>query len=201
MATNRAIIEKVYDYNTGSDAINVYTTYLDTNDDITQQGDVQVPMTGVNTNGAFTAAIMAAVITASPSSITADQILWMRSDGSRSFSNPSLAVNTARQASTIRDAFVSVSVDITANLTLLTGQRGTVTLQYADDSAFTTNVKTAQASTNGNTGTFTAGLALNQTVSAAVSGIIPAGKYYRILTTNNSGTPTYGTPAVQEVLL
>lgn len=120
---------------------------------------------------------------------------------SRSFSNPSLAINTARQASTTRDAFVSASVDVTASLSLTTGQKGTVTLQYADDSGFTTNVKTVQPMSNGNTGTLAIGLALGQMVTATVSGIVPAAKYYRLLTTNNTGTPTYGTPAIQEVLL
>lgn len=134
------------------------------------------------------------------SGFSASDILWSI-PVSRSFSNPSLAINTARQASTTRDAFVSASVDITASLSLTTGQKGTVTLQYADDSGFTTNVKTVQPMTNGNTGTLAIGLALGQMVTATVSGIVPAAKYYRLLTTNNTGTPTYGTPAIQEVLL
>lgn len=117
------------------------------------------------------------------------------------FSNPSLAVNTARQPSTTVATLVNASVDITANLTLTTGQKGTVTLQYADDSGFTTNVKTAHVGTNGNTGTLAIGLSLGQTVTAALSGVIPAGKYYRLLTTQNTGTPTFGTPAIQEVSL
>lgn len=131
-----------------------------------------------------------------------DSIEWLLNGMTgKTFATPSLAVNTSRRASTSRDAFVSASVDITASLTLVTGQKGTVSLKYADDSAFTTNVVTAQPSTNGNTGTLTIGLALGQTVSATVSGIVPAGKYYRLVTTNVTGTPTYGTPVLQEVLL
>lgn len=133
--------------------------------------------------------------------MSAPDVLYAGMPVSRSFSNPSLAVNTARQASTTRDTFVSATVDITASLSLTTGQKGTVTLQYADDSGFTTNLKTAQGSSNGNTGTLAIGLNLGQVVSAAVSGIIPAGKYYRLLTAQNTGTPTFGTPAIQEVLL
>lgn len=137
---------------------------------------------------------------------TSDDYVWLSPsifnlDLDYSFSNPSLAVNTSRQASTTRAAMVSASVDITASLSLITGQSGKVELKYADDSAFTTNVKLVQPSTNGNTGTLTIGLALGQTVTAAVSGIIPAGKYYRLVTTNVTGTPTFGTPAIQEVLL
>ena len=120
---------------------------------------------------------------------------------SRSFSTPSLAVNTARQASTTRDAFVAAAVDISATLSLTTGQTGKVTLQYADNNTFTTNLVTVNPSVNGNTGTLTIGLNLTQTATATVSGIIPAGKYYRLLTTNITGSPSYGTPVVQEVLL
>lgn len=118
-----------------------------------------------------------------------------------SYSTPSLAVNTARQASVNQRAFVSASVDITATLSLITGQTGKVTLQYADNSAFTTNVVSLQPSSNGNTGSLTLGLNLGQIVTATVTGIIPEGKYYRLLTTNITGTPTYGTPVIQEVLL
>jgi hypothetical protein len=132
---------------------------------------------------------------------SASDIIFPGVWAARTFSNPSLAVNTARQASSSRDAFVSASVDITASLSLTSGQKGTVTLQYADDSGFTTNVKTAQASSNGNTGSLTIGLNLGQVVTAAVSGIIPATKYYRLATAQNTGTPTFGTPSIQEVLL
>lgn len=116
------------------------------------------------------------------------------------FNYPTLAVNTSRQASATRNALVSASVDVTANLSLVTGQSGKVSLQYADDTGFTTNVKTAQSATNGNTGSLTIGLNLGQVVTATVTGDIPAGKYYRVVTTNITGTPTYGTPAIQEVL-
>lgn len=120
---------------------------------------------------------------------------------SKAFSNPSLAINTSRQPSTTRDVMVNASVDITTTLSLSGGTAGKVELKYADDSGFTTNVKTTQSFTNSNTGTLTLGLNTSQIGTAAVSGIIPAGKYYRLVTTNVTGTPTYGTPAIQEVLL
>lgn len=119
----------------------------------------------------------------------------------RSFSNPSLAVNTSRQASATRDAMVNASVDITSTISLTTGQTGKVSLQYADNTGFSTNVVTVQTATNGNTGSLTIGLNLSQVYTAALTGIVPAGKYYRLVTTNVTGTPTYGTPAIQEVLL
>lgn len=115
------------------------------------------------------------------------------------FNFPSLAVNTARQMGGSLYGLVTASVDITATLSLVTGQTGKITLQYADDSGFTTNVKIVQPSSNGNTGSLTIGLNLGQIVTATVTGMVPAGKYYRILTTNVTGTPTYGTPVIQEV--
>lgn len=119
----------------------------------------------------------------------------------RTYNYPSLAVNTARQPSVTQDTFVSASVAVTATLSLVTGQQGTVTLQYADNSGFTTNLVTVQPATDGNTGSLSIGLNLGQIVTSTVTGIIPAGKYYRLLTTNVTGTPTYGTPVIQEVLL
>lgn len=116
-------------------------------------------------------------------------------------SSPSLAVNTARQASSSRWAFVSASVVVSATLSLLVGQEGVVTLEYADDSAFTTNVTTAQPSTSGNTAAVNISVTLTQKATATVCGFIPAGKYYRVKTTNVTGTPTYGTPSIQETLL
>lgn len=119
----------------------------------------------------------------------------------RLFSNPSLAVNTSRQPSTTRDTLVNASVDITSTISLTTGQTGKVSLQYADNTGFSTNVVTIQTATNGNTGALTIGLNLSQVYTAALTGIVPAGKFYRLVTTNVTGTPTYGTPVIQEVLL
>lgn len=145
-----------------------------------------------------------AYMTAQSMSITSSDIIFPE-DGvnlpARSFSTPSLAVNTSRQPSTTRDTMVNASVDITSTISLTTGQIGKVALQYADNTGFTTNVVTVQSATNGNTGSLTIGLNLSQVYTAALTGIVPAGKYYRLVTTNITGTPTYGTPVIQEVLL
>lgn len=119
----------------------------------------------------------------------------------RTFNNPSRSLNSAFQISTTQDAFVSYAVDVAATLSLVTGQTGTVTLQYADDSGFTTNVKTIQASVNGNTGSLTIGLNLTQTATATVSGMVPAGKYAKLVTANTTGTPTFTFKTAQEVLV
>lgn len=120
---------------------------------------------------------------------------------SRTFNIPTRSLNTAFQISSTRDAFVSYTVDISCTMSLTSGQTGTVTLQYADDSGFTTNVKTVQSAANGNTGTLTIGLALTQTGTAGLSGLIPAGKYVKLVTTNTTGTPTFTYRSAQEVLL
>lgn len=119
----------------------------------------------------------------------------------RTYSNPSRTLNSAFQISTTQDAQVTYAVDIAATLSLTTGQTGTVVLEYADDSGFTTNVVTVQTSKNGNTGTLTLGLGLGQTVTATVSGMIPAGKYTRLRTVNTSGSPTFTFINCQEVTL
>lgn len=119
----------------------------------------------------------------------------------RAFSTPSLAINTSRQPSTTRDTMVNVAVDITSALSLSGGSAGKVELKYADNTGLSTNVVTVQSFTNSNTGTLTIGLNTSQVGTASLTGIIPAGKFYRIVTTNVTGTPTYGTPVIQEVLL
>lgn len=191
-------------YSSAAPIVTMYFELFDGSHNYVDFGSADFDPSTIESDGDFVALTKAAVVAAVAvmgHTITADDVVFFTDLPARVFSNPSLAVNTARQASTKRDALVTASVDITASLSLTTGQRGTVALQYADDSAFTTNVKTVQSSTNGNTGTLAIGLNLGQIVSATVTGVVPASKYYRLLTTNNTGTPTYGTPAIQEVLL
>lgn len=118
-----------------------------------------------------------------------------------SFGTTTRSLNSAFQVSSGRASIVSYTVDVASGLTLTGGNAGTVTLQYADDSGFTTNVTTVQSSTNGNTGTLTIGLATTQIVSATITGVIPAGKYVKIVTANTTGTPTFTYRAGAEVLL
>lgn len=113
----------------------------------------------------------------------------------------SRSLNTAFQISSTRNCLVSYSVDVSCSMTLTAGQTGTVTLQYADNSGFTTNVVEVCRTVNGNSGTLTLGLNLVQDITAVVSGFIPAGKYCRITTSNTSGTPSFAYRSGQEVLL
>lgn len=111
------------------------------------------------------------------------------------------ALNTAFQISSTNIVSVTYAVDIAATLSLTSGQSGTVVLEYADDSAFTTNVTTVQSSTNGNSGALTIGLNLVQTTTATLTGYVPAGKYVRLRTVNTTGTPTFTFKTGQEVTL
>lgn len=120
---------------------------------------------------------------------------------SMSFGTTTRSLNTAFKISTASTTFVSYTVDIASTLSLVSGDTGTVTLEYADDSGFTTNVKTVQTSANGNTGTLAIGLGLTQTSTAALTGIIPANKWVRISTANTVGTPTFTYRGQQEVVM
>lgn len=119
----------------------------------------------------------------------------------RTFTNPTRSLNSAFQVSSTQDAMVAYTVNVAATLSLTSGATGTVVLEYADDSGFTTNVVTVQTTVNGNTGTLAIGLGLTQTGTASLSGMIPIGKYARIRTVNTVGTPTFTMGNSQEVLL
>lgn len=135
-------------------------------------------------------------------SITASDIQWgTLGNSARSFTFPTRSLNSAFQVSVNRDSVVTYAVDVAATLSLTSGQAGTVTLEYGDDSGITTNVKTVQTAVNGNTGILAIGLNLVQTTTVTVTGMVPAGKYVRIRTTNTTGTPTFTYRTAQEVLL
>lgn len=119
----------------------------------------------------------------------------------RSVATPTRSLNTAFQISADRDAVVAYSVDVSCTLSLVTGQTGTIYLRYADDSGHTTNVKEVCRSQNGNTGSLTIGLNLTQNATGTLSGIIPAGKYAKLVTENNVGSPTFTYRSAQEVLM
>lgn len=118
----------------------------------------------------------------------------------KSFSNPSRALNTAFQPSTVSDTLGIYSVSVACTLSLSGGQAGSIVLEYADNSAFTSNVKTAAQLSNANTGTLTIGLNTLQTMGGVVSGIIPVGKWARLRTVNTTGTPTQTSISSQEIL-
>jgi hypothetical protein len=117
------------------------------------------------------------------------------------FTATSRALNTAFQLSTARLGYVTYAVDIAATLSLTAGATGTVFLEAAADSGFTTAVREVARSVNGNTGTLTVGLGLTQNVTAIVSGYISANEWVRIRTANTVGTPVFTYRNGQEVLI
>ena len=119
----------------------------------------------------------------------------------RSQSAQTRTLNSIFQVSSTRDSLVNYSVDIATTLSLTTGQSGTVYLEIASDSGFTTNVQEISRAANGQTGTLTIGLGLNQNVTGSLNGYVPVGYYARLRTQNNTGTPTFTYRSGQEVLL
>lgn len=119
----------------------------------------------------------------------------------RSFSYTTRALNTCFQVSSTRDAFVSYAVDIQTSLSLVAGQQGTVYLRIYSNSSCTTGTQEVTRFVNGQTGTLTIGLALQQNVTATLNGVIPAGSYVQLVTENNTGTPTFTARPGQETLL
>jgi len=117
----------------------------------------------------------------------------------RVFTNPSRSFNSSFRVSTTTISNVSYSISIANVLTLTGGAAGLAILEYADDSGFTTNVKEVGRIGNSNTGGLVVGLTLNDQITAQVAGMVPAGKYVRIRTSNTTGTPTYTLISAQEV--
>lgn len=132
---------------------------------------------------------------------------YIRGDGTfatfptRSQASSTRSLNSAFQVSTTRDSFVNYSVDIATSVSISGGEVGTVHLEIADDSGFTTNVQQIGRESSGSTGTFVLGLAIDQTGTASLSGFVPAGKYVRIRTADTTGTPTFTYQVGQEVLM
>lgn len=105
------------------------------------------------------------------------------------------SLNTAYQINALRDADVTYYVDVTIS-SLLTNVSGSIQVQYADDSGFTTNVVSASPAVKV---AFGGVLSANIVNTATVHAIIPAAKYVKIITAS-TGSPTYGSPTGQEVL-
>lgn len=120
---------------------------------------------------------------------------YIKNKPERSYTNPARSLNTAFQVSTTQDMYVSYSVLVTSVAALLVGSRGRVTLQYADNAAMTTNLVDIMSVDAG----VGSGLVVTNYLPVVLSGIIPRGKYARLVSTNIIGSPTYAVQSTQEV--
>ena len=120
---------------------------------------------------------------------------------SRSQSLASRTLNNVYQISATKDCIVNYSVDVSCTLSLNGGQIGTVFLEIAPNSSFTTGVQEVCRFANGNTGNVSPTSNITQLCTGGVNGYVPAGYYVRIRTANTTGTPTFTYRIGQEVLL
>lgn len=119
----------------------------------------------------------------------------------RTQNSSSRTLNTVFQPSSTQDSTVSYSVDITCVSTLLGGQSGTVILEMATNSGFTTGVQTLSQFTNSNAVALAIAITVTQLNTACLNGYIPAGNFVRLRTVSNTGTPSFTYQVGQEVLL
>lgn len=115
--------------------------------------------------------------------------------------NPPAAQNITTRAFTTgfrpslqRDCIAGYSVTITTGSTVLNGTTGQISLQVSPDSTTWTTVMSAQQG-------FSSGIAIPaSTGSVTVFGLVKAGIWCRLISTNIAGTPTYSTPTGTELL-
>lgn len=205
MAINKAIINGLVQNGIPNSGISVM--YAD-NTAIVDPQIWDFDVSPYTTTAAIVAGMEAAALAyATAHSYTLDEIIWsspypvVPTVVPRSQSAATRSLNSAFQVSTTRDSQVDYSVDVAATLSLVTGQSGTVVLEMATNSGFTTGVQTLSRYTNANSGSLTIGLNLTQIGTANLNGYVPAGNYVRLRTVNNTGTPTFTYQAGQETLL
>ncbi len=119
----------------------------------------------------------------------------------RSQSSASRSLNTAFQVSSSPDSLVSDSVQITITASISGGQNGDVILEIADNSGMSTNLQTVAVAGTGQTYTLAVALQGVQPQTSVVAGYVPAGKFVRLRTVNNVGTPGFAYRFGQEALL
>lgn len=111
-------------------------------------------------------------------------------------SSPGRTLNTCFQVSSTKTAFVTYSVDVVTQPTLLGGSLGTVYLETFSDSGCTTGTQEIGRTTSGNAASLALG---TSTGTANLTGYVLAGKYAKLRTANVAGTPTFTYRSGQEV--
>lgn len=108
-------------------------------------------------------------------------------------------LNSCFQVSTVKDAFVSYSIDVDSTVSLSGGAVGQVALTTFTDSGCTTGTSTVSKGKTGLTGTLVVGLTLNNPSTLTLGGVIVRNLYAKLITTNVTGTPTFTMNTTQEV--
>ncbi|KAI9450919.1 hypothetical protein F5148DRAFT_1290484 [Russula earlei] len=151
--------------------------------------DFTVSGSPVTTSGIITANLNTSGVTAgSYSTVTVNNKGIVTAGTNRSFSIVARTLGTSPtsfQPSTTRDAQVVYTVTINAVATLISGQAGTVFLEYSPNNSTWTTI--GQVTHN-----IVTGLILNISETMQVSGYIPAGYFVR-LRTSGAATITYVT--------
>lgn len=101
------------------------------------------------------------------------------------------SLNSCFQVDATHDASVTYSVTIAAVLSVTTGQKGSVFLESFTDSGCTTGTLVHSQNSNSNTGTLALGLNNTNEVTNTLTGRIPAGRYVKMRTVNDVGSPTF----------
>jgi hypothetical protein len=109
-------------------------------------------------------------------------------------------LNTAFQISTTRPSMATYSGSITTTANIAGGQDGSIVLEIASDSGFSTNVQTLSSCRNSQTYTLAVALQGVQQIVTPLHGWVPAGYYVRLRTVSTTGTPVFSFVSGQEVL-
>lgn len=155
---------------------------------VTSSGSMSVDLPTVGTAGTY-------------SSVTTDARGRVTAGTTRSFSSPSRALNTCFQVSSTRDALVSYAVDITTTVTLGGTPEGAVFLRTYTNSGCSAGQVGVISGSNGQPTTLTVSVGQAIKGSVNVMGMVPAGTWTRIETSNVSGTPAFAIRAEQQEAL
>lgn len=128
-------------------------------------------------------------------------VLDSKASSSHTFNYTTRTLNTCFQPSSTRDTIVNYSVDIDTTSTLISGQDGTVTLTFYTDSGCSTGSQVVDSGHSKTTQSLGLTVTLLNGGTVHLGGVIPAGKYAKIVTANTTGTPVFTSRATQETQL
>lgn len=145
------------------------------------------------TAGTQTVGITAATTSAAGSMSAADKTKLdaFPTYNARTSTSATRSFNTAFQPSTTTWTRVNYSVLVTSSATLLGGQEGSVILEKASNSSFTSNVMELGRLTGGNSVSLAIAITAVDKAGGQLSGDVEPSYYVRLRTVNTTGTPTF----------